>query len=140
MAEQIKGIKNNKENIVIEEFEYFLLFFSFNNEYNLTKKQEFLKSIINRLSNYYFPNTSLSFASNAIIIKQNKHSCTGMMNIYIENALFDDDYNLDYITGFGINDPDDISYFIIPVDFKDIKKYLVNYKNSLLDFFERIKC
>ena len=142
MVEQIMEKTDQKGNIFIEEFEYFLVFFSFNDEYNLAKKQKLLRFKINSLLDYYFPNMALSLASNAIVIKQNKHSGTAMIERYIENALWDDDddKNFDYSSGFRIIESYDISYFIIPVDFKDTKKYLVNYKDSLLSFFEKIKC
>ena len=139
MQEQLKEKIDNKENTLKEEFEYYLVFFSFNNEYNLIKKQELLKSIINKLVNYYFPNAALFFSSNAVVIKQNKHSGTTTIDRYVEDALFgDDNNNYDSKTALRIIDIYDISYFIIAVDFKLIKKYLINYKKSLLDFFEKI--
>jgi len=122
----------------IEEFSYYIVFFSFKNEYVLKEKFSIIRQLIKRLTGFYFPNTSLPFSSNAIILKQKKDSNFYEITNYIEDALleedsFGDEYNQkSYIV-------EDISFFVIPVLFKDIKKYLTDYKDDLLDLFKKIK-
>jgi len=128
-----------EEKINIKEFEYFLVFFSFNNDYDLAKKHKLLSYIIEKLVEYYFANTALSLSSNAIVVKQDKQSYSPKIEMHIENAIFDEDDN-NYFTkdGLRIIENYEISYFVIPVDFKDVRKYLVNYNSNLLDFFEKL--
>ncbi|MBS3741596.1 MAG: hypothetical protein KGY75_06190 [Candidatus Cloacimonetes bacterium] len=125
-SEKLSEINKDKK----KQPNYYITVFDFVRDYDVDRKEKIVKDTFKRLNKHYFPNNSLPVFENILLIKE---KIKGKIDMHIENEIMLNGEKTAQVEFDSV----EINYLILPVEFEDIKKYLINkYSDYVIDYLK----